>query len=524
MTNLNINLNSNLYKTPNFSGKNKSEKIKAEVSTVQTQPENIENQNKKNKTKTIIIASVGTVLSAALLALGGIKIIGANKNKISEKIINLQKKAKDVETGKITKENLSHIEKFFINKVDKIKSLGSLYNSAMNFISAKDILYKKMTDPIPVVGKICQKITDIVTNISVKMTEKAYKKTNKEFTKLFEAFEEANQKLSSTSKIKCNHNLKNAKNLFAANFNDAAVAERLNKTQISFTELDETIWQKSFKRLKEFIKDKKSYTTFIAERTMSTNKAATSQNLTNITSKLSTNNDTTTKALKNIFNNINTNVNPLDTENQKLTESIIKSINDFSKTGDRMHKISALEQIENLLTKTEGIEDKSAFEKVISELYKDKKGSIDKLLEEYKKVLPAKDYEILKKQTNTAIKSLNNSTDTEINKLYDKLRDLKIGSAPTDILTFITTFATVAFGIGKANGKEAKIQATLEYGIPALGAVAISSLCTVCLVSAGPSLVIGGLSGLLLNKIGSEAVNIRKKLHNAETQETTKAN
>ena len=128
------------------------------------------------------------------------------------------------------------------------------------------------------------------------------------------------------------------------------------------------------------------------------------------------------------------------------------------------------------------------------------------------------------KKTNAALKSLNNSTDTEINKLYDKLRDLKIGSAPTDILTFIITFATVSFGIGKANGKEAKIQAALEYGIPALGAVAISSLCTVCLVSAGPSLIIGGLSGLLLNKLGSEAVNIRKKLHNSETQTPTKTN
>ncbi|MCQ2789155.1 MAG: hypothetical protein MJ229_02135 [bacterium] len=523
MTNLNINLNNNIYKTPTFSSKNKPENTNTAVQT-SIQPENTAAQDKKNKRKTIIIASVGTVLSASLLALGGIKIIGANKDKISEKIINLESKAKELKEGKITKEKLSHTEKFFINKIDKIKTMGSLYNSAMNFISAKDILYKKITNPIPVVGKVCQKITDIVTNISVKMTEKTYKKTNKEFTKLFKSFEEANQKLSKTSKIKCNYNLKKAQNIFSENFDNDAVKKRLNKTQDSFINLDETIWEKSFKRFKDFIVDKKSYTTFIAERTMSANKATTSQDLTNITTKLSANKNTTTKALKNIFNNINTNINPLDVENQKLTESIIKSIDDYSKTGDKMYKISALEQIENLLTKTEEIKDKAPFQKIISSLYKDKSGSIDQLLKEYKKVLPAKDYEILEKKTNAALKSLNNSTDTEINKLYDKLRDLKIGSAPTDILTFITTFATVAFGIGKANGKEAKIQATLEYGIPALGAVAISSLCTVCLVSAGPSLIIGGLSGLLLNKIGSEAVNIRKKLHNAEAQNPTKTN
>ena len=99
------------------------------------------------------------------------------------------------------------------------------------------------------------------------------------------------------------------------------------------------------------------------------------------------------------------------------------------------------------------------------------------------------------------------------------MRDLEIGSAPTDVVSIASSIAAVGIGLSKADSKDERISAALNYGIPAIGAVAVSSICTLSLVAAGPSLAIGLVSGLIINKIGSFADKIRKSL-NAEKQHT----
>ncbi len=126
------------------------------------------------------------------------------------------------------------------------------------------------------------------------------------------------------------------------------------------------------------------------------------------------------------------------------------------------------------------------------------------------------DYEKLKKSVTKTLKSLNHSTDLESDKLFDKLRDLKLGAAPHDVLAFISSLGVMGWFLGRAENKDQRISVALKYGIPAVGAVAISTLCTVGLVASGPSLIIGTLSGLVINKIGSSIDNMRKKRKNSE--------
>ena len=106
------------------------------------------------------------------------------------------------------------------------------------------------------------------------------------------------------------------------------------------------------------------------------------------------------------------------------------------------------------------------------------------------------------------------STDLEADKLFDKIRDLKIGSAPKDTLVVLSSFGVVGYGLSKADNTEEKIAVSIKYGIPTVGAVAIMVYCTVGLISAGPSLLIGLLSGLALNQIGTGVDNFRKQIKN----------
>ena len=145
------------------------------------------------------------------------------------------------------------------------------------------------------------------------------------------------------------------------------------------------------------------------------------------------------------------------------------------------------------------------------------------MLDMYKKELSKDDYKALEKQVKKAMKSLEKSTELETDNLFDKLRDLKIGSAPTDMLTLLTTFATVGIGLGKAENDDERISAALKFGIPAIGTVLTSMYGTLKMFTAAKSLVFGAVTGLLINKIGEAADNTRKQINAKKAQNTNPA-
>ncbi len=117
----------------------------------------------------------------------------------------------------------------------------------------------------------------------------------------------------------------------------------------------------------------------------------------------------------------------------------------------------------------------------------------------------------MKSQVESAIKSLDNSIDIETVQYVDKARDLRLGSAPTDVLSIVGTVGAVGYYLNKADGKDEKISASLKYGIPAIGAIATSLYSTARLISGGKSMAFGIVSGMIISKIGEAVDNLRKK-------------
>lgn len=166
-------------------------------------------------------------------------------------------------------------------------------------------------------------------------------------------------------------------------------------------------------------------------------------------------------------------------------------------------------KVYNNETKMQASETLDKFNKAL--INDDKEGEIQEIMDIYKKHLSKDDYAKLKKKVDKTLKSLNHSVDLETDKLFDKIRDLKLGSAPHDVLAFLASLGLMGYGVSKADSKDQKMSVTLKYGIPAVGAVAITTLCTVGLIASGPSLLIGFVSGLVMNKLGVVADNARKK-------------
>ena len=88
---------------------------------------------------------------------------------------------------------------------------------------------------------------------------------------------------------------------------------------------------------------------------------------------------------------------------------------------------------------------------------------------------------------------------------------MKLGSAPTDVLSILATVGTVGWFLGKSKDKDERISAGLKYGIPAIGAIATSLYCTARLISGGKAMAFGLLSGWIMNKMGVIVDDTRKK-------------
>ncbi len=142
----------------------------------------------------------------------------------------------------------------------------------------------------------------------------------------------------------------------------------------------------------------------------------------------------------------------------------------------------------------------------------------NEILEIYKAILPKKEYAILLRKANLAINDLKKAVNTENNEFFDKLRDLKLGSGPTDVLSIIGTTGAVGAGLAMADNKDERISALLKYGIPAIGGIATSLIMTVSLISGFTAMFAGLVIGEAMNIAGSK-VDKMIKHHNKLEQD-----
>ena len=192
--------------------------------------------------------------------------------------------------------------------------------------------------------------------------------------------------------------------------------------------------------------------------------------------------------------------NTANQERTELRQNILSQLEKLSKSinSDKYSK-------ETMTAITEHIKN---IEEVIST---SSKGEFQEILTLYKKILPEKEYKQLKSKMTQVINSLDESIDTETIKYFDKARDLKLGAAPTDVMSILVSAGTVAWLVGKSKDKDEVISASLTYGIPAVGTIATSLYCTTKLISGGKALVLSMISGWIINRIGEFADNIRKQ-------------
>lgn len=435
--------------------------------------------------------------------------------------------------------NKSGIQKFYQSFLIGTRKVLTKSKALFSIASSKDILYHKALEQTSATQKINKNIRLFFEKVSIKRARNTWDRIFIRFDRTFAEFAEANSKIKgkipNSEKSILEGKIQNVRDNVHALCSREAFNKRLLQVNDDLKTLPDDIWKKTWGNLKNF-KDELLNGNFTAEDLATDSKFKLINEVQGLKEKITFSIHDHQQNLKNIYNTIKT--KNMSSVNNKETDALMlklkNNIDTYENVIKRGGSKETLPKEQNVIDLLKALNDqisqsksytpktKSELSKVINRYSETLKkqgrdGEIQEIMDIYKKHLPKEDYEKLKKSVTRTLKSLNHSTDLESDKLFDKLRDLKLGAGPHDVLAFISSLGVMGWFLGRAENKDQRMSVALKYGIPAVGAVAISTLCTVGLVASGPSLIIGTLSGLVINKIGSSIDNMRKKRNNKNT-------
>ena len=430
-------------------------------------------------------------------------------------------------------------ESLYIAYLKGVRKFTQLSKAIYNTSPVKDAYTKKYIDKVPFLKKVSNSITNWFERVSVKTTQRAYRHTSKKMERMYVAFDEANSMLPKEAAQKINQNVEMMQRTWRQGFSEVPQNKRLGSMKQDMDGIDIAVQERICNNFFGFIKDPKTRKSFISEELAANAKLKTNNDLESYRKIISNGIEDNYTATNKLLGHIDSVVDLDDKVALKLIKDIKSTLQQYRKQaelGAEAKKVlldgnisSNLESLESHLAKS-GKYDKELISQIsenISELKlvldSNQRGLIQDSLSIYKEFLPENEYLKLKKVAYSAKNSLNKSVDLEGDKLFDKIRDLKIGSAPQDVLGVISSLGVVGYWLTKSDNNDERISVSLKYGIPTVGAIATTLYCTVGLVSAGPSLIIGLLSGAIINKLGIMADNGLKKYQGKKVNENEKS-
>lgn len=535
----------NVFASFNTSGVNYAITRPFDENSIKKTQKHNEEKEKRNNSLGLSIALASLAAGAGVLAI----LKGLPRGSYS-KINKVFRSVEDKITTLSNKAQLNTVQVFYLSALKGAKSLINRTKATFTAGTMKDILLKKNLEKVPYAKKFGPWITNVFEKISVKTSKKSYVQTAGRFDDVFTTFAEQNQKLKVRNQSEIvtidgqsktvaewvkilDNKTKNIQHNFDNGFRESKRRARLAGVKKDLNGIDDKVWSSTFGDLKGFVTDKQTYQTFLAEELAAPAKIKLGNKVNKIRASITNDIDDNYKATKKILGNIDGFINPADGNSRGLIKEIRKTLDEYkvlsgaeevAKRAELNKQLALkLQELNQNILKT-NLEKPSTYDvKTVEQvsgyienlggmLKNNKKGEMQQVLTIYKHLLPSeKEYLTVKNEAYKAIKSLDKSIDLETDKLFDKLRDLKIGSALTDVFGVLTSGGVIAWGLTKADNSDERTSVALKYGIPALGAMLTSLYCTVGLISGGTALALGMVSGLALNKIGEATDKSIKK-------------
>ena len=553
--NNNFSVNNNIFSEfPSYT----LEKSSDEKKIYYTQPpkvsnseykDNVEIKKHKSTKKKIIFGSsvASTILTAGIIGL--ILAKGMHGSKIS---ILSKKLSNDIKNARLSNtKTLTSKTKFYAKK--GTKKAVDVMESMSNFTAIKDSFFDKLCKANKLTKKFCEKITSGFKNIVDKTLGKKYNKAEvklKDFSSLLKEYNiqdlkalDANAKAQKIKIKDVTKTLgewidileKQTQNLDAVYDKNFSLGARVKRDKIRsklLEDLPEKIRQRFFKD-KGLLK-KSSYKNYATEDLSKEAQSALSKQILSAKKELTNNINTITENIKGNINALLDVINPEDSVSMEKIKLLRQKLEIFKKCSggnEAKARKKVSEEITGILKdilKSVSEKKYSADEiKNIQEILKEasdtvlsangnSKGALEEIMTILKglnssKILSDKSFKQYSKLAKKITKNLEKATELEMGQYFLKQAELKVGSAPTDVLSVLFPIGAGAYAVSKADNKDERISATLTTCIPLVGTFATFVYGTTKMFSGAKNLMFSLVSGAVLGILGDSADRLYKK-------------
>ncbi len=524
-------------------------------------PENKRDVKKTSKEEKIAFLSgkkilFGSTIASTILTAGILGLVFARgphgTNRLSEIRDALNKEIQEASQNQIN--HLPSKIKFYCKKT--VKKVIDLLQGASNFTAIKDYESNKLFRKNKFTRKFADKATSFFNKVADKTLGKKYNKAEinindlssmisqygiKELKSLNEvekakiiSIKGIKKPLSEWIKI-LEEQTQRMGNNFEENFSKGARKLRDNKRAALLKDLPEKIRNRFFKNKRSII-NIENYKTYATEDLSRAAREEIKHDIINAKKEITNDIPSISDEIKKQAGKISDIIKPEDNNARKIMQnlkreiesyricsgenedmarnkivdninSILEGISSVIKSGveysaqDKLNTEKTINAIRSTITSTNGQSTKGALEEIMTILkgLKNEKIISEESLKEYKKL------------ANKISKGIKKATELEAGEYFLKKAELKVGSAPTDLLSILLPIGGGAISISKADNKDEKVSAVLTTCIPLVGTFATFIYGTTKMLSGAKNLMFSLISGAILSAIGEYSNKLYKK-------------
>lgn len=485
-----------------------------------------EEARKTNNAKLIGLSIAGAIVTTAagifFVLKGGPKGVSKGFKRLQN---YLEYKVQQSKLNNMSDTPLNRFYVYMIGKLDKIKHGSEAIN---NYTSFKDSAFKKIMYLSKPTRYLHQATTRLFEKIGRQAVVNAYKESTRTFNLArdmaagtsMKAFSRKAGEVVEINGVKktrlqwLEHLLKmddDLAKIYEKHFGEEIRGSRYLRIKKSAKELEE-----QFKDLKTFW-SQDLVTSFMAEDAIAAEKTAiqklvkshrkdisyslkdfhtdTDKMIIQMTHSISHNDIAKINMLRNIRQSIYKYIQS-GTNDGKIRKEILSGVDDFRTEINKAIQDGAIEKgvgsklIENVV-------------ELRGMVLNFKSGKVEEMLAIYKKLLPESDYKTVEKFYREGVKNLDKSIKIETDDFVSKVRDLSLGSAPTDVLTILGGLGTLGYYLAKSKDNDERVSISLKYGFPAIAGLGVSLYGNAKLFAGTKAMAIGIGSSILLGKMGS---------------------
>lgn len=480
---------------------------------------------KQDKSHKKIITLAASALTAGFLVLGLMKGPKGFSKSLEKLKTFLEKKV-------TSSKAMGPVKQFYLTALDRTNSFITKCDSINNFTSIKDALCKKLMEKRKWSKKLYDKVTKVYERTSRETVLTSWHNTKHNLNTTFKKFDALDEKFLAQNSGKpftidgvtktgrewvetLRSHRKEMSAILEENTNKSNLTSRYKKIKSATQECDRI----TIDIFRDW-KNKDLYQSYAADKAIMKDKISLYRDMNLFREQISFNRRDKLLMAQDLIKK----TEPLIKSKDYQTIQMLTGLKDALEKG--VDSKTLTKQIEEIATALKNGTIKTDEQALVSEMLSNAKslinnkneGKMQEMLRIYEKLLPD-EYKKINKAAGSTVKSIDKSINIEAEQFFDKVRDLQIGSAPTDVISMLVSLGLIGAGLAKADNKDERISVMLKAGIPIIGTLGTTIYCTARLVSGSKAMAAGLVSGWIINRIGEQADKFRKK-YNAKNEES----